>query len=228
MKYRVFAPLLVVTTILFLFFTPVLHVKCTIGNNDCPPELQQKIAVLKGSSFFFGNFEKKLEQNRFSESIYILETIKKIFPNTVWVTLKQEQVAYTLTINGQKNFIGKSGVIVPSSETNDMHFVQFDWNTEKSIVSENTVSANYHQKILNVAQILKEKPIENARFSWNSDQEIQLFIPNQPIFIFDTDTIETQVKKVDTIINAKELEEIAEPILEVDMRFDLPVLRTSR
>ena len=228
MKHNtIFVPGIFVITALFLIFSRVSHIECKLTQNNCTSELQDRVNILKGTSFFFGNYEKKLEQNNFSESIYILESVKKKFPNTLVITLKQEQVAYSLLLNEETKYIGESGLLLPSQEK-DKKTVQFDWKNEKAVITDNQIIPEYHQKFLSVAQTFKEKSIENVHFIWNSDQEILLELPNQPLFIFDRDTIETQVKKVDTIISAKELEEIAEPILEIDMRFNLPVLRTSR
>ncbi len=223
----VFVPILLSITLLFLIFTPITHIECEIEQDICTPELQEKVNILKGSSFFFGNFEKKLEQNKFSDSIYIIESVKKKFPNTLKIILKQEQVAYSLTINEETKYIAKSGLILPKQDEN-RKIVQFDWKNEKPIIADNQTITEYHQKFVSIAQTLNQKPIENVKFIWKSDQEILLELPSYPLFIFDKDTIETQVKNVDTIISAKELEEIVEPILEIDMRFNLPVLRTSR
>ena len=228
MKHNtLFVPGIFVITALFLIFSRVLHIECKLTQYNCTPELQEKVNILKSTSFFFGNYEKKLEQNNFSKSIYILESVKKKFPNTLVITLKQEQVAYSLLLNEETKYIGESGLLLPSQEE-DKKNVRFDWKNEKSLVIDNQIIPEYHQKFLSVAQTVNQKSIENVHFVWNSDQEILLELPNQPLFIFDSDTIETQVKKVDTIISAKELEVIAEPILEIDMRFNLPVLRTSR
>lgn len=225
--YTLLTPLLFVVSVLFLTFAKVSHVECRMDGKNCPQELLEKISVLRGTSFFFGNFEDKLSKNKSTNLVYILESVKKKFPNTLDLFFKQEQVRYSLLILDKKEYIGESGIVLPS-EQDATKTMSVDWKSEEPIIQNTKVIGKYHTKFLTISQIFNQKSIENAHFIWNSDQEILLNLPNQPVLIFDIETIETQIKKIDTIINARELEEIEGPILEIDMRFDLPVLRTSR
>ncbi len=225
--YTLLTPILFVVSVLLLIFSKVSSIECRVDNKECTQELLEKISTLKGTSFFFGNFEKKLLENQSTSSIYILKSVKKKFPGTLDLFFTQEQVQYLLLTSEKKEYIGESGTILPAEQQVTRTFT-FDWKSEEPIIQNTKVMEKYHKKFLAILKILKQESIENANFIWNSDQEILLNLANGPVLIFDAETIETQVKKIDTIIEAKELEEIEEPILEIDMRFDLPVLRTSR
>lgn len=219
--------ILFIITILFILLNRTKVVECQIEKTTCPDDLIENLNTLKGSSFFFTNISQKLEDNKTNDSIYILESISKKFPGTIKLSFKQEEIKYSLLINDQIFYIGKSGATIPTKLDNTQT-VSFTWKNEKDIVKDNNVEDSYHKKFLNIAESLSKNTKENIIIIWVSDSEIILEIPDEPIYIFDKQTIETQVKKVDTIINAKELEEIEEPILEIDMRFDLPVLRTRQ
>lgn len=215
-----------IVTILFLVFLPVKQINCTVENKPCPPELQEKITVLHGTSFFFTNFAQKILENQLSGHIYILSTIKKIFPNTLELSFQQEAVQYTIIVSGEKKQIGETGIILPTVTENVGSTIE--WNAEAQVIAEQKVLPKYHQLFLHIANTIEKSDFKNSKILWNSDQEILLKIEHEPLFIFDTESIQTQLQKVDTIIHARELDEIEKPIIEIDMRFDLPVLRTQQ
>lgn len=219
--------LLFLVIILFLAFNKTNTIKCQIENSECPEVLIKNLNTLKGSSFFFSNIQKKLENNKTNDSIYILESISKKFPGTIKLYFKQEEIRYSLITSNKTFHIGNSGTTIPT-ESDYSEIISFTWKNEEVIINNNKINDDYHNKFLNISTNLSKNNLENTTITWVSDSEIILKTPNKPPFIFDKQTIETQVKKIDTIMNARELEEIEEPILEIDMRFNLPVLRTRQ
>lgn len=219
--------ILLVISLLFLAGNRVTAIECLVEGVSCPKELHQEAGTLKYSSFFFTDFKKKLLENQSGGSIYILESLTKKFPGTLILQFKQEHIEYLLESSEQKNYIGKSGVVLPQ-QPNDLEITTFNWRDEKQILTQNMVDEGYHSLFLSIARSLQKLTTKNHKISWISDSEIILEIPGEPLYIFDRETIETQVKKVGTIIHARELDEIEESILEIDMRFDLPVLRISQ
>jgi hypothetical protein len=225
--HKLSLPILFVLTVLFLGFSRVSNVECYLHDQVCPPDLMAQAQTLKGSSFFFSNFDQKLMQSNSFESIYILNNIQKKLPSTLKLYFNQEEIEYALLINNEKKFIGQSGVAIPNqTETNNILIIQ--WQLEQSIIENNLINPDYHQIFLAVARTLTQSNLKNPVILWVSDTQILIDFDEHPRFIFDKQTIQTQIQKVDTIISARELDEINEPILEIDMRFDLPVLRTSQ
>lgn len=228
MKFnKLLVPILFTLVFLFLVANRVTKVDCTVESSECPPELAEHSKILKGSSFFFGNFEKKLHENLLENNVYLLQSVTKKLPGTIVLTFEQEEIEYSLQFEGETKYVGKSGTIIPNnSQPQDVLLIE--WKTDQELIKENRVQNKYHQLFLTITQSLTRTSQEQKKIIWNSDSEVILDIPGRPLFIFDSETIETQIKKVDTIVNAKELDEIEEPILEIDMRFDLPVLRTRQ
>lgn len=224
---KLFIPILSLLIFLFLVANRVNKIDCFVANNTCPQELIENSTILKGSSFFFGNFKEKLHENLLENNIYILQSITKKFPGTLILKFVQEEIEYSILLNNETKFIGKSGTLIPNnSETKDDLVIE--WKIDNSLIEENKVNGEYHKLFLVLARFLGQTTRQSQRIVWNSNEEIILDIPGKPQFIFDLETIETHIKKVDTIISAREIDEIEEPILEIDMRFDLPVLRTRQ
>lgn len=215
-----------ISALLFLAFLPVKQIECSVDTNPCPAQLQEETNKLLHTSFFFTNFEKKILENQNSGQVYILTSSTKTFPSTLHLTFQQEATQYVLVVSGEKNHIGTTGIILPTA-TEDPGSV-IEWNTQGTVIENQKILPKYHQLFLEIAQTLEKTALKNYKIVWNSDQEIRLEIENEPLFIFDSESIQTQLQKVDTIIHARELDEIEEPILEIDMRFDLPVLRTQQ
>ncbi len=222
----VLIPILLIFIVLFLLFNRITKIECYLEGSNCPDELLQDLKQLDGTSFFFANIEKKYSENQTIDSIYILESTKKKFLSTLVLNFKQEKIEYELIIDNTSYYLGNSGKIIPKKDQNIKTIIQ--WAMEEQILENSLVNPNVHTKALEIAHTIEQLKIEKATLYWNSNSEIILEIPDKPKFIFDSETIQTQIKKVDTIVHAKELEEIEAPILEIDMRFDLPVLRTAQ
>jgi hypothetical protein len=219
-----------ITLIIILFIiiaNKTKNIECQIEDKPCPLELTESLDTLKKSSFFFSNVSKNISDTQSKDSIYILESFSKKFPNTLELVFKQEDLKYSLLVSDKIFNIGESGITIPN-KTSNKESISIVWQTDTNPVKDNVVINKYHTIFLHIAESLSAASLDNVTIIWVSDSEILLEIPNQPLYIFEQQTIETQIKKVDTIINAKELEEIEEPILEIDMRFNLPVLRTRQ
>jgi hypothetical protein len=224
---KIILPLLIFSIFLFLVIKRVNNIECKIENSPCTSELIKSLNTLKKSSFFFSNIPQKISEDQTDDSTYLLKSYTKKFPGTLSLVFKQENIKYTLQIEDKKYAIGKSGTIVPG-KSKKTESILFSWKNDTKIIQNTIIKNNYHKIFLNIVNSLSETQIDKSTIIWISDSEILLEIPDQPLYIFEQETIVTQIKKVGTIINAKELEEIEEPILEIDMRFDLPVLRTRQ
>jgi hypothetical protein len=224
---KLLVPTLFLFTFLFLFFNKVNSIECLLENNPCPESLVQIANSLKNSSFFFGDFEKTLRNNQNSQTIYILENLQKIFPNTLKLNFKQEQVKYAIIIEAEKQYVGESGLVLLNQQNQNAPLI-IEWKNNQSILENNILDKEYHAIFLSASKSLEKLSVKNPQITWKSDEEIILKIDSLPPLIFDKQSIQTQIKKVDTIINARELDEIEAPIIEIDMRLDLPVLRTRQ
>ena len=228
MRYQSYIlPAFCIIVLIFIATLRTQVVECAlVGTQDsCPAELQESLHILREHSFFFTNIEAVFKATTPNNSIYTIQKIVKKFPATVSVTFSQEQPKYILRIpeaqseNYSETYVGESGIVLNYSSFEEK-IVKITWLQEQSELP--------HQHFIVIANTLAEHAILGAEVEWKSDSEIILKIPDQPVFLFDTQTLHTQIQKVATIMKAKELEEITEPILEIDMRFTLPVLRTAQ
>lgn len=213
--------------IIFFSFHKVSKVTCKVNQAECNSDLQTKVDTLINKSFFFTDFHKEVSQLEGTNSIYLVESIEKKLSGEIILKLVQETVLYSVEFENQKYFLGKSGVVLPNLSNTSA--IQVIWQNDQPILNENQVIQNYHTILKNFATIIKQQSnIQAVTLYWVSDSEIILEIESEPTFIFDLQTLETNSKKIGTILEAREIEEIEAPIQAIDMRFELPVLRTTQ
>lgn len=220
--------LLITITILLFYFARIENITCFIADDVCPEEIQNQLSALKGSSFFFTNSIEAASQLIVEAPIYSVEHIQKEFPNKITVFLSRENSHYKLSIyqqdSSEEYYFGASGIALPSKDVSTQLVV--NWRARDIPIENEKINSEIHSKLSAVANELRNAEIESATLEWISDSEILLEIKSEPPFIFDAETLQTQVQKIDTILSAREVDEFESQIKEIDMRFDLPVLRT--
>lgn len=225
-KQTIITGSIILGTCIFLVANRITNVECTVDEKPCDTDFQTKLQKLKGKSFFFSPLEKLSHTEAFSAPTYTLQSIQKRFPGTIELNYSRESAQYAIKIEENTQYIGESGTVLP--QESDFQQLTVIWNQEASPLSNNSVTDKYHALMLAAALKLQKIPTASPQLLWNSDSEIILKIEKQPNFIFDTQTLETGLKKIDTILQARELAEVEGLITEIDMRYDLPVLRTAQ
>lgn len=230
MKKHLPVIILFVISILSIFFFRVSKIECEIESKPCPSDIATKLDLYKGRSLFFTNYEEIFTKETTDHPIYQIENIQKKLPGKLFVSLKREPVLYKIILfNDQQEksefSFGNSAVEIPNSSNQEKLAVE--WKENYSPITNNLVEPNIHVGLVSLSNELQNMQIDQALLIWNTDSEIRLLIPDKPDFIFDIETLQTQSKKIDTILSSRELDEFKDSAQEIDMRFDLPVLRTD-
>ncbi len=228
---KIISILPLVLLLIFVGFYKVSSVSCSLEKmgevTKCPEQLSNQINVLKGKSFFFTNFTDKISKLEETNSIYLLKSIDKKLSGEIQVTLEQETIIYLLDLENETYLLGNSGKVLPQQASETVP--KIIWQNNQPILENNQVNPKYHTVLKNFTQSLSNQQIDKPiNLYWTSDSEIILEIESKPDFIFDIQTLETNIKKIGTILEAREIDEIEAPIQEIDMRFELPVLRTTQ
>ncbi len=215
--FLVFWPITIFFLFIFVFKIGVIN--CQVAENNCSQELYQKLEVLKGKSLFFVNIDEELANNEISTETILLQNYQKTFPGTILLEFSEEKVAYQLITEENQLFISEFGNVLPSNQ-NVNGLPQVSWNS--------TLSDESHSKIIKILDSVKGTNFTINNISRLNNQEIRIDIKDNPQIIIDEDSIDSKVGILVTLLNSREIKEYEEPIKEIDLRFNLPVLRTAQ
>lgn len=218
LKKIFFIPLLLIVFTIFLgSLFKINTINCTISQKNCSPEIYKKLEIFKGKSIFFVDFDKELSADNSNFETILLENYKKYFPGTVNLNFSEEKVLYELNLGNEHYFISEFGNILGNNQgINNLTKVNLANNQEK------------HSKIAEIINISNKNKFQVESIDWNNDEEIIIKILDNPKLIFDIQSINTKINSIGLLLNSREIKEYKEPIKEIDLRFDLPVLRTSQ
>jgi hypothetical protein len=186
----------------------VSTIDCQISEKNCSPELYQDLETLKGKSFFFVDL-----------NIDRLESYQKKFPGTLILNFNEEKLSYTVKFKEEIFYISELGNILENNQ---------DTNNVTEVILNKEFNKNVHIKLLKIINITNKDNLRVKKIIWNSDQEIILEINNSPKIILDIEAIDIKTNILEILLNSREIKEYEEPIQEIDLRFNLPVLRTTQ
>ncbi|MBU0974693.1 hypothetical protein KKD03_03260 [Patescibacteria group bacterium] len=208
-----------ITLFLLGFLFKINVINCQVSRINCKPELYQKLEVLKGKSLFFVNLDRELSKNDICTETILLQNFQKQFPGTILLEFSEEKVVYQLNFEESKLYISEFGNILPSSQNvNDLPEVS--WNSK--------LSSESHAEILKILNSVNDSNLIIEKITRLSDKEIVIYIKDNPKIIIDEEVIDSKVGILVTLLNSREIKEYEEPIEEIDLRYNLPVLRTTQ
>jgi hypothetical protein len=210
----------------------VQNVECAIAGQECPQEVVNSLQALKGKSIFFINIQKELNEKNLVPEFYVYSTFKKTLPGALTVNFTQERPLYKLVVQEESYILGQSGVFLPQNDK-DQFFPMIIWQEDVGQVIDfdgviGKVEINQHNMFLRVAKNLEANNLQNAIITWKNEDEIFLEIKNKPRLVFDKTSLQTKLDIATTILNSRDLINFENSVKEVDLRYNLPVLRTSQ
>lgn len=209
----------------------IQSLNCQVGNQPCPTALQTELETnLLGKSLFFTDFNRVLSKNS-SFSEYTLVNSTKTLSGQLGLYLTDEPTLYQLKLaTGEVKLISTQGRIKFSSPTQNDHAPTIDISTATGPTSLTSleslqVPAEFHQPASQLINSLykHEFPIQNIE--WHSATEIKFLIQEVTVILDQTDP-EADIAALKQILQSAEVANLEKPVWEIDMRFDLPVLRT--
>ena len=194
----------------------VIH--CQISNMNCNPELYSKLEVLRGKSLFFVNLDKELSSNGLELKTLFLKEYQKKFPNTIILNFNEEKALYQLEVEGNRSIISELGNTLQSNQKNEQ-LPQVVWNNDDT---------PDHLKIIKIINSAKNNNLKVDKIIWENNKEIIIKINSSPKIIIDTETLNSKIDMLGILLTSREIKDYEETIKEIDLRFNLPVLRTTQ
>lgn len=206
----------------------IRQIDCILDKQSCPQNLQEQLEVLKGKSLFATDYANILHQSGLPLPV-TLESVDKELPTTVSLEFVTQPLAYQLETSSGKFSISQSGI--PFKETTVTVPITITLTPSLETILENPslLKSNVHQPLLLLAQALQTEKMEISKVTWVDKDTITLIMDGEPqTVILDSHNPAAAVGKLKRIIASTEYRSVAQTVREIDLRFDLPVLRMQQ
>lgn len=219
--------LLYVVFVLTKSFLSVKTIECHITSDEaCSQDLIQALEGIRGKSMFFTNYEKMLDQSQLSKQPVTLTTIQKKFPDTVMLTFKYEPAEYVVIQPSGTNVISETGkAFAGDYDTTGLLPIQSD---QDLISDTGYIDTEVHHTILAILTTVEELKLPLTHVYWVDKSTIRLSMENREEgFIVDSESPRLQLYTLSLVLKSNEYRDVSEKKSELDLRFNMPVLRTQ-
>lgn len=209
------------------FFT-VSTVECRIDQRSCPDELLGYMEHFKGLPIFGRDYSQVLQEHFYPLPILLTDT-EKYLPNTVILHFTTQPLAYQLSIGDRKLTVSTGGLVFENPELTAPIAITVHSPFEQMTVSETQMQPAVHTCLISLVEQLQAANLPPAKVSWVDKDIITLIMDGEQQTIFlDCENPSSQVAKLSLLVSSPEYQDTRTSIREVDMRFDLPVLRMQQ
>ncbi len=209
-------------------FFQVSQVACVLDGRSCPENLTTYTTNFHGLPIFGYDYTTVLETTPFPLPI-LLTQVKKELPNKLHLEFSMQPLAYQLTTPERKLTISEAGRVFEESNLAAPIEVAVIPPLEQILASETQVQTNVHDCIKNLAKALTVHNLLQSKVSWVDKDTITLIMNGeQQTAILDCTNPAVAVRKLAVIVSSPEYQEKKATIKEIDVRFDLPVLRIQQ
>lgn len=239
MMFRKWLPLIIILSligggvVLNLFHQPLLRIKtvsCKLETKPCPDTLNQKIQEFVGQSFFFAPIQPVIEA--WQLELYQLQTFSKTWPQKIELNFTSEPDFYRLQLETNHYLITKTGLIKQKLDANqppkanELPIVILT-QPAAEVIKGQQVTPQFHQVFKLVLTQLEAHQLEIQTLKLIGSDLIKLQLNSKLRAIVEPTHSQTQLAKLALIIQELDLAQIDLAIKEIDLRFELPVLRTQ-
>jgi cell division septal protein FtsQ len=208
------------------FAFPATHIECSLSDAECPSDLVAQLRPLEGKSLFFTDTSKEVYHLNLER--YELITIHKKFPDTIILVFASKKNLYLLQQENSPDVwtVAESGYAqqMSSSEALPTILISPNWSQP---LQENTVEPSLHNTIRQLLTELNSNHIEHTSIEFKSSEEIIVHLNNGQQALLTQENLISQVKKLGIISKNVDTKAIDTNIRTIDLRFELPVLKTN-
>lgn len=221
-----------------VFVINTIHCQLSSGE-QCSTEIQAAFAPLKNSSIFFLNLESFVDQELAPKHPISLAKYDIFLPDRLDVMLDVETPVYQLVVvpnseqldqptgSDQLNTVSQTGLVFRFENQTDRNLPMIYLSAE-SVDQDQQPQFAVHQVLLKIIQLAHQLNLNLEQIKWHDELTIELKLTDyQEYFMIDSLETNQQLNQLSILINSPEYQAIDVQKQNVDLRFELPVLRTS-
>lgn len=197
---------------------------------ECPTEVVSQLHSLKGQSLIFANIETQTSSLLAETPTHRLKTIQKLFPDTVVIELESQQLLYQLKLLGQSEYrtVTDTGSVIVGGRTDGLILLVVSADLWDAWQSAGMVDPFVQESLSKLPLLLAESGIQTEALVLIDAQTLVMYLPNNQTAIIDTAELPGDLARLTVILDELQSQPLEQPIEEIDVRYDLPVLRPVR
>lgn len=212
----------------FIQFFQVSQIDCLLDEKPCPPELISYTDYFKGQPMFGTDYSQILTEHSYPLPI-LLQDVQKQLPNKLELHFTTQPLSYLLTSGERRLVISTTGKISEDPNLTAPVSIAVQPGLDQILETEHQVKASIHSCLNTFAEALTDSLLRQAKVSWVDKDTITLIMNGEQQTVFlDCEDPRTAINKLIFILAAPEFQEKKATIKEIDVRFDLPVLRMQQ
>lgn len=223
---------LIIPVTIFIGLTQVLKIsiiECQLNNQPCPSEITQYFSPLHNQKLLTIRPQlEELIQNLASP--YQLHEYRLKFPHTLQIWLLTQQPAYQLqNIQTQETrVITVSGQVMGEQPLSNLITLQIPPDVWTKYWTSNSLVTEEHNTFSSIVQQLKNSAIPIMTGEISSDQTLRISLPENRTALLDIQELHIGLVRLELLLENLRKTPPTDPVVEIDVRYKLPVLRTTR
>jgi hypothetical protein len=205
----------------------VKETSCLLDSKSCPPELSAYTQNLVGQSMFGVDYAAVLSQFEYPLPLKLTKT-EKYLPNRAVLQFETQALAYKLKSGDQVLTVSEVGQVFSDPNLQAPLTIALTPALETILVDQTHLKPELHSCLQELSSAFAKAKIPPGELSWLDKDTITLIMNGEQQTVFlDCEKPSQQLHNLTLILAAPEFQEKSETIKEIDLRFELPVLRTS-
>lgn len=217
----------------------VQEITCeTSSQESCPEYFFKELNDFYDQSLFTIQPKELGKSSSIAGSGFQIISYHKKLPNKIHLTIRSEKPLFTIENGGQDVLVSEYGRVITSPNQTSVPKVIIEptaYNggldgSSQSIIQNNTLSDPFKSVLTTLVEQFNalDSNIVLKKINWKNSQEIALELQSNIIILTDVETYDQVAEKTKLILQSEAVEDEIPEIREIDLRLDLPVLRTSQ
>lgn len=204
----------------------IVTVECVTNEGmNCPSEVTSLLQKLSGTSVYFSDTVETIENILVDQPFIVTDVKKKLLRPTV-VTISRQNPVYALnTLDDITLIVFENGQVKKSETKQDTLTTYTHYLNSGETVVDARINTATHTQLLLLTRDLAKSAISPTAIQWKEDRLILLTLHDSILVFLDPQLLTHKMAILSALLESPEYKELSS-IVEIDLRFDLPVLRT--
>ncbi len=205
----------------------IQKIECKVGSEMCPTDLTNEWQKYIGKSIFFTDFTQLNQQLLQRHPNFTLLSLHKNLPNQISLQYQTIEIAYGIQTDNQPILlVNQTGLVTNSTTQTDLPVVQFPDAQYTAVPPGTTLDPVLHLQILQMLDMIKTQDIPSKTLRLVDNDQMELELTDNKKVELRRDDIASELIKLEYVLKTVNFSSFKEPIKEIDLRFQHPVLRT--
>lgn len=211
---------------------PITTIDCQLMTGEsCPHAYEEKISEMIGKPLFSVSPNNGQEANAAAAMGFEVVDYRRKLPGTIILTVQSEDPQYLLVFKDTAVLISEFGMVLHRPVPDKILTIEIaenDLSADTLILNDKLIDP-YVQALSAIARDLSTNTgVHVEKIIWHNEYEIELILDKYPSVLIEASKPSAALAQLRILLSSTELSDILDDVSTIDLRFDLPVLRTSQ